>query len=360
MQTQVLQRVSREIIPDASDIVTAIGAGASPEVASLLLEKLARFSVNTDSSIDENTKAALEAIKATLAGTEQDNINKSHTEDQDLLNTRYAAFGTCSTTLAIDQVEDSATQSLVDGNRTSHAQCRNQLKGLETDRDTKCKFLADFEAGVKVPECSAPGHERMAEWFAKHSSWVTTTQASWIQANTECETTTTAYSDKDATCDVTQTQFETDFCHFRVLVHSTCRSYENCYANAENVYSTDLNAIRDREKGRKVDYTAIEKIKCYIDVLISDGENDDRATQMQGCEALCAVQDGEANPCTDGLVINSHNLPDAQTCSLDAVSSYPCGTDFVATEYTAFNFIDLRVCAACPDLEEHLLPSTDA
>lgn len=359
MQTAVRHRVSRDFtetnislnVPDTSDIVAALGAGASPEVASLMVEKLARSSVATNSTIDDDTKTALESLREMLVGTEQANIQVSHDADQNFLDGQFSTIQVCGSSMSTSQGEDAAAQSEIDTKRTTHADCRGVLGTLEDERDTACNALASFEAGVSAPSCAKPGHDLMASWFAEHRTWVIAAEATWTTLNDACELAMTAYNTKDTTCDLNQGQFETNFCVWREQVHGTCVTYENCFATALDNYANGQIAVQDREKGRKVDFTATEKIKCYIDVLLDDSANDDRATKLQECQQLCAAADGEVNTCTDHLHINYHDMPNVQTCSRSAVASYPCLDDFVS-QYVGF--VDLRDCVACPDLPIHL------
>lgn len=85
--------------------------------------------------------------------------------------------------------------------------------------------------------------------------------------------------------------------------------------------------------------------------------NDQKADMLRQCGTQCAEADGdpsEANSCTNDLTITSHDIPNAQTCSRDSASSFPCLAGFVANEYNGL--IDLRDCTPCPDLSQHLLP----
>lgn len=361
MQTQVRHRVSREFtegeqssdVPDASEIVAALGAGASPEVASVLVEKLARSSVETNSSIDDDTKTALRSLRAMLVDTEQANIQTGHVADQGFINGEFLKIQGCGTSLTTDQNQDDVLQGQINTKRVTHKDCRDALRDLKVTMDTDCAALASFESTVTVPSCAKPGHDQMAQWFVTHREWVIGNEITWTNHNAACEAATTAYNAKDETCDLDQGQFETNFCVFREQVHGTCITYENCFAAAVDNYASGASGVEDREKGRKVDYTATEKIKCYIDVLLldpADGQ-DDRAAKLQECQLLCGSV-GEVNSCTDQFTIIYHAMPDAQLCSRDAVASFPCVADFINSEYNGL--IDLRGCVECPDLPAHL------
>lgn len=361
MQTQVRHRVSREFTegekssdaPDTSEIVAALGAGASPEVASVLVEKLARSSVETNSSLDDDTKTALESLRAMLVDTEQANIQTNHVADQLFIDGEFSAIQGCGTSLTTDQGQDDVLQGQINTKRTTHSECRVALDLLKTTMETDCGALASFESTVTVPSCTTPGHDLMAQWFVTHREWVIPNEIAWTNHNAACEAAKTAYNEKDAACDLDQGQFETNFCVFREQVHGTCMAYENCFATALDNYASGQSDVQEREKGRKVDYTATEKIKCYIDVLLVDPAEgqDNRAAKLQECQLLCGSV-GEINSCTDKFTITYHAMPDAQLCSRDAVASYPCVDDFINSEYSGLT--DLRTCVECPDLPPHL------
>jgi hypothetical protein len=321
-------------------------------MASNLLERLARHSVAANQSIDGDTQTALESLRQMIVGTEQESIKQAHLDDQNFLDSQFSTIEQCGTTLATNQAEDAVAQAGIDAKRTMHADCRNELGLLLTDRDTKCTALANFENGLIVPPCAKPGHDTMGSWLQINSAWYTTNFATWTELNDACEAARSAYTTKDQACDTNQVSFESEFCGFRVQVHSTCTTYEQCYDAAVDTYETEQTAIVVREKTRKIDYTATEKITCYIDVLLSDDENDARAAKLQECQDKCVADDG-SNVCEDDLTIIYHTLPDEQACSRSAVTDYPCIDAFLA-DYAGF--VDLRDCTSCSALPSHLSP----
>jgi hypothetical protein len=90
-----------------------------------------------------------------------------------------------------------------------------------------------------------------------------------------------------------------------------------------------------------VEYAALKKIECYVDVWLSD--NDVNTVSQDKFES-CKGSDIDTSP----MNVDFGTPADKAQCSLDAVQNHP-GTDgFVSTEYSAFKEFAVQVIACLP------------
>jgi hypothetical protein len=166
----------------------------------------------------------------------------------------------------------------------------------------------------------------------------------WKHNNDACVTAENDAVQKDAECDTIQRQFETRFCLFRVEMHTTCAEYVGCYANAQEEFSELVASTGAAEETRQLEWTAIQKIKCYIAVLVSDDTTDDRKVELDKCEQL--------EPDASALKLEDPPLDEQETCNLSPVANFPCSAKFVSEHY--LDMTGLLDCQACPALPGHI------
>jgi len=316
---------------------------SNPAEMSLLVADYAASAVKDGVRLDDATKAALTAMKQSLESESQVYMTNAHTTDQDLLTAQAAAVNGCDSTYTQSGSEDAELLATVTSRGAAHTTCRGEQDGLLVDRTTKCDALTTFIAGVSACP-SVPGRDGMGAFFSSVGG-IWAQQQTWQTRENECKAAEDDFTAKDGECDTTQEEYETNFCTLRVQMHETCAAYTTCYTQAIGALGETTSSVEQNEGARKIEWTAIEKIKCYIDVLISDSENEDRQTALGACKDL--------EPVTSHLDITYPTVSDEQTCDLAPVAAPPCSPEFEAG-YAAFNADFLRTCVPCAELPAHL------
>lgn len=332
---------TRKINPVPEDDLLKRMNMSNPGEMSLLVADYAATAVKDGVHLDDSTKQALQAIKTSLTDESQKYISDAHDGDQSLLNGQATGLNDCDSTYATSVAQDTTSTSAVTGKGKDHKTCREALEVIDSDKTTKCQQLTNFIGGVSACP-SVPGRDGMAAFFQSVSG-IAAAQNTWQGLETACKDAEDARVKKDDECDLAQEEYESGFCTLRLQLHETCATYKACFTSGLVAFGETVANVEANEESRKLEWIAIEKIKCYINVLISDGENDERQTALEACKVL--------SPQTSDLDIFYPPVPDEKVCDLSAVASPPCSPEF-ETGYEGL--LDLRTCVPCNELPPHL------
>jgi len=314
---------------------------SNPGEMSLLVANYAATAVKDGVHLDDSTKDALGAMKTSLTDESQKYITDAHEGDQSLLNTQATGLHGCDSTYSSSTAEDVISTTAVTGKGQTHKTCRDDLKVKDTEQTTACQLLTDFIDSVSGCP-GVPGRDGMGGFFASVSG-IAASKTTWELRETACKDAEDDRVAKDDICDTVQEEYETGFCTLRLQLHETCAAYTTCFTTGIVVFGETVSSVENNEGSRKIEWTAIEKIKCYIDVLMSDDDNDARQTALEACKVL--------SPDTSHLDIIYPTAPDEKVCDLSAVEDAPCSPEF---EEGYAGFIDLRTCVPCAELPPHL------
>jgi hypothetical protein len=303
--------------------------------------------VRDGAAIDDDSKTALGDMKDSLTAETQKFLTDNHATDQELVTSGAARVVSCNSDLEPKKADDEA--AVADSAETGriHATCREDLAAIVVKREEACQALDDFIAGIG--QCASPPTGRAAvQGFYATLGSIHNGKNTWMQLDEQCTKFETQESEKDAECDGSQDTFESFSCQVRLSVHTSCATHHSCFDTAFSEYDDVSMAVETNEAGRKVDWVAIEKLKCYIDVLISPEAADVRADALTSCQ--------EQQASTTHLNIQFPELPDKLDCSVSAVSSYPC-TDTFTTGYSGMpGLLECTPCQALPAWVVNLTP----
>jgi len=307
------------------------------------VEDLARRVIRGETVIDDNTKEALSAMTSTLDQAHA-SIQSAHDADQALLNEIGTRANTCLNTYETSKAQDDAEISDVATVHTDLRECRELQATLDAAVVTACGDLEAFVQGTTVPTCSAPGVDGMSGFWHQHKTWYDSNFVLWEQYDKACTDAKAAAAGKVTECDTLQSSFESDTCTSRVTVLSTCATYVGCRDDASADYGAALTSTQSGELARKAEWEAVEQIRCYINVLVSDGSGQQKTDAVTACKEL--VTD------TSHLTLVEPTVPDDQQCDLSSTNPYPCTDDFLTAKYDGLN--NMKDCVACPALPAHL------
>jgi uncharacterized protein (DUF2141 family) len=339
---QVHNKVSSLELPVAK-AMSAVAHARSPQEASVLMQDLASRAVRGEVKIDDATKDALTNMVATLEESEG-LLETASQEEQTLRDDAAAAVAACKTTYDAGRQEDAMMGNEVGDTDDSHHVCRSALDDLHNDMTTKCTALNQFITGLVPPSCAKPDRYGMEGYFQGLKNHYDSNYDQWKARNEACVAAEQARTNKDGECDTIQGQFETKFCAYRLEMYTTCSEYVGCYENMKNSFDEVMSTTSKGQESRELEWTAIQKIKCYIGVLTSDKENDDRKAELEACQAL--------DPTLDHLGLSEPDVADREACNLAPVANYPCTDGFIADRYSGMQ--DLLECTACPALPAHI------
>lgn len=318
-----------------------------------LVEQLAAEVVTGETTIDDTTKEALKDMKKTFDDTSKTTILATHSEDQSLLRTHADSVARCGTQFRADGEEDAALGAGVDSKEETHSSCRDQLRTKLEMKTIHCNNLDDFHKSLIAPTCAVPASvTELRHYLNDLETWSGTNLRQFDELDQLCTDATKAYEIQLDSCNDEQVQFETGFCQYVLAKHETCYTNSQCYDAAKSEFKQTKESALSNAESRKLEWTAIEKIQCYIDVLLDDGAGQSNRQQaMDACQGL--------KPDTAHLDIDVPDLAEQVPCDLSDVALYPGAAGFEARYGDMAN---LRDVVPCPDLEPHLLTAdeTDA
>lgn len=187
------------------------------------------------------------------------------------------------------------------GARSTHSGCRSdeikQIGYMEANCST-------FDSMSKVT-CN-----KEQDWFAaldEKKSGVGSLQAIVDQAAV-CKSDIGKTKSIADDCDNKQTTFNDAFCTYRCTVDTICGTHAKCYAQAVDYYGKAKTSITQLEKEQKAIYRTLERIRCYLDLLIEKADG-----SMPTAEAIAKCE--EKTPLDDSSLTVDYDKPAAAaTC----------------------------------------------
>jgi hypothetical protein len=190
-------------------------------------------------------------------------------------------------------------------------------------------------------------------------------QLTWRDLKAKCDAARAYYKEICLDeCARKQRQFETAFCSYRQGLHATCREYQGCHVLNEQQYMDLIKSVMYNADSRKIDWKAIHKIECYINVLVSTETNDVRAKDLLNCEAgnlntIETILTGFNETNYLSLIIPEINVScwdleipqfiDFKECDMSSVQQHPCTEDWLARYNGLIAPADCTECAPIPD-----------
>lgn len=349
-ETLLLQTHTRRVspvhamLPEMDWLAHSTGSAEAPQKAAVMLEDLSKKVIRGEVEIDDAAKEALNAMLTTLTSSEGI-ITEAHAEAVELRGTALGNVEACKTAFEAENVVNGAEGTQVESVHSSHQVCRAAQKTVADNKKTKCDAVDNFINALQPPSCAKPNAAGMDNYFATWNAHVDNNWDTWKKLRKECDDASGVDDTKDTECDTIQGNFESEFCTHRLNVYTTCSKYKGCYNAAKSSFEQQIESTNHAAEGRKIEWSAIKKIKCFINVLVADDkENDERQTAYETCQNNV--------PDTSHLDLDDVILPDDQTCDLSGVAEYPCTDAFKSTRYNGM--VGLQECTACPDLPDHI------
>merc|ERR1719247_1820117 len=148
----------------------------------------------------------------------------------------------------------------------------------------------------------------------------------------DCYNATKAHSHHKEKCDKIQDEFEMSFCTWRTRLIDTCEAQKTCYDDAMKEYEAHKEETIELVKKWKVEFVALKKMSCYINVWLTakaeafEKTSTATSSKLEECKAL--------RPDDKKMEVSFIPAPPAKKeCSLEEVKNHP-GTDgFKSTEY---------------------------
>jgi hypothetical protein len=359
-------------------LLDAVGNRNVTQMSSLL-QNLVEETISQGESVpyDKEITDAMEMIRDVLVKEIQGALKEAHCYDQAELHAVIQDFKTCEDNRAS---QESKCVDYCDG--SDHKECRDELLDLYKVHITECRalddFMKEFECVPAKKECCLLSHTTwncglchtkmekadvngyFGVWLQEMVTKFEAAHAEWTHLHKQCTAAYKAYVEKDAKCDCLQADCETTNCKARTCRVLACeRGYQNCWAQKLDIWGQTNTAKECLEKDRKIDWSATEKIKCYVKVLITSPTKEEllekcgtedcinkwREEEYKACNELCPEVD----------FLNAEGqLPHVRRSGDQDVTNE--GENDVRTKHRAENPEDEKRCTAHLDLDYQLTP----
>jgi len=395
-----------------------VARAQDPRRASELLQEFALNTAESGTGLDGDTREKLIAIRDILTNETYISLEQSHRHDQDLLDKHARAINECGLKHIRHLQQDIEGQEvqLVRDTEDAMYKCRglpeHTLAVLQNspqrfwsnwtgvndpkydDPDfmdcqeahvnmyAKCDALDNFIRGLPRPNCQPPiGTTEMEsptcdgqptgvdsdlrDWFTNMKDNALFYQETWRDLKQQCDVARGYYKEICLDeCARKQRQFETAFCSYRQGLHATCREYQGCHVLNEQQYMDLIKSVQYNSDSRKIDWKAIHKIECYINVLVSSETNEIRAKDLLNCEAgnlntIETILTGFNETNYLSIIIPEINVScwdieipqfiDFKECDMSSVQQHPCTEDWTNRYNGLVAPADCTECAPIPD-----------
>jgi hypothetical protein len=268
-------------------LLDAVGSRNVTQMASLLQNLVEDTIGEGPYELDGDVSSALDVIKRELIGDIRGALNEAHCYAQSDLHTQMFCFESCEKERVVGAKSCGHT---CDGK--VHKQCRDDLLVLYKTHIEACQALDSWVPVMPCPvapkKCCLLAHstwncgeicsgtiksygvdDGFGTWLSGMISTYEGHYKTWVTLHSKCAASYKAYVEKDATCDCEQARCETenckwDSCHFQVCEDE----YQRCWARCQGSYESLIPPTECQEKDRKIDWSATEKIECYVNVLL--------------------------------------------------------------------------------------------
>jgi len=273
-----------------------------------------------------------------LAKKLEDALYATHKDAQAQVDENIARIEKCNTEQDDSMRHITATTKVQVGkHREEHAKCRNEEVDIFEDMEKKCNHLTAWlkETVQGTPKQEGSSDDEMVEYVGQMDSYWCPKGKVAREKQTVCEKRKRDHSKKKEACDKFQAIFETGFCSWRTKLIDVCNTHETCYDEAKNAYDAHVKSTKVLVQKWKIEYTALKKIICYVNVWF---EKDDHATVAGGedtdVERKRLDECKSLKPDDSKMDIRFGEAPEKKECSLQDVKEYPGTAGFKKIEYS--------------------------
>jgi len=236
------------------------------------MKALAHKVVAGEEKIYPETLKALEKVEWVIHVAENE-VKPQFEDHQAQLDAARGMFDTCkaeyeTTTLKINETEGENIDNLTN----THNKHRAEEQQALDNKARTCGKFQDYNAELSPPDCARnfPG---LCEWSARSScidelaAWSNTHQPKYYPMKEKCERAWKDLPPFTLRAEESQDHLERDLCLWDVKLNDVCNDLEDCWNNATRNRENVHRRIVVSEAALKAEFFAIQKIKCYINVL---------------------------------------------------------------------------------------------
>jgi hypothetical protein len=325
-------KISASMETGVEQLLDMVGSRNVTQMSSLLQNLVAEQieigeSAGEPYTLDADVSAALTVIKNELLEDIRASLKEAHKSDQIALHTQLECFDHCDDTRRKTSIECDARGANALQYCSEHYYCRLGVKEKYLAHIAECReldsWVMNFHCPIKIDEkcvydspyicheCEATFtgmRSQFGAWLGQQVAFFEMSYATWQTQYQKCHAAYQQFMEHDAECDLVQRKCEEHTC-----LHGSCEwfscpvEYTQCRANCIAEYHATNKEKECLEKDRKIDWSATEKIECYVDILLAKPTPEDlqakcgtpdcynkwREIMYKECEKVCPEIDFE-------------------------------------------------------------------
>eukprot|EP00747_Dinoflagellata_sp_TGD_P148518 gnl/TRDRNA2_/TRDRNA2_176931_c0_seq14.p1 gnl/TRDRNA2_/TRDRNA2_176931_c0~~gnl/TRDRNA2_/TRDRNA2_176931_c0_seq14.p1 ORF type:complete len:536 (+),score=91.30 gnl/TRDRNA2_/TRDRNA2_176931_c0_seq14:85-1692(+) len=339
MQKEVVASIAGHVVQSPSKKVALASlkklAGPNEKLAgifeSILADKREQAAEGESDSLDPKEQANMETIKKLVNETLIPSLFTVHDDAQKELNKLLMAIEMCNADAQFGAQSTNIMASSTSSLREDHKICRAYEKAATDAMNYACDDLDNFLDSIVAPPTlsAAPTVQEAGDYMHGQDSYhcPSVLYDLFEKKNESCANATAMVKYTHDNCGTKQSAFESEFCEWFEDLNIKCITHDSCYDAAVLEYTTRKQAVENLVPQWKSEYTGLEKIKCYVEVWMSDS---DVTTVDQQKVTACDAMIVDTSP----MNITYGEIPDQWFCDQGPVENHPGTQNFAAMEYS--------------------------
>jgi hypothetical protein len=262
--------------------------------------------------------STLNSIKAIISDILMPRLLDSHASGEKQLNDSIVHIDACVTKADQDMAVVAGLNNSAAQAEAAHKTCREEEETENNDKTTTCGALTYFLNHSVYPTIPDPPTVVAMRPIMRIYKCLA---IDFEEKDTRCNSSTLKHSDKVAVCNGDQANFESYFCAYRDALVAAATTYTTCYTTSNTSHDRLVKDTKASVDRWKVEYLAIKKIECYLDVWLGDGNvSTVDPSKVTACDS--AVVD------TSALDIVYPVVPSPRIIDTSLVQEYPGTSNF--------------------------------
>ena len=259
-----------------------------------MVEKIVKQLTAEHRQVSPTEAETLGLVDSTLEKTTLPNIDAADAADRDLLASAVQTITNCNDDLHQTSEIDAAKAAL-DAARAALATCRSeeaQLLAFQQGEEKKLtNFVAATSQGPTDLGCQLPPPTQLDETPDAMGDFMQASEQWYAEKGAELDTlddnnkkAIAAHAAKKDECDtVKQPDFEAKYCSWSGLIIDKRNNYVSCRTTTKAALDKTFDDATVKSGHRKADFTAVNRVRCLLKVLIKDGTGDEVNAALDAC-----------------------------------------------------------------------------
>mmetsp|Transcript_67822 Transcript_67822/g.126693 ORF Transcript_67822/g.126693 Transcript_67822/m.126693 type:complete len:553 (+) Transcript_67822:49-1707(+) len=240
--------------------------------------------------------------------------------------------------------------------RQEHKDCREREDRIMKQQDVACNQFSRTRQSITLPgggevPSEEADHDAVISYLKEMDQYFCGRSEVFRDEWNDCENLTDNYTETHNDCVALQEELEETWCTWKGELDNTCMVLAQCWETHVSNYNTRTADIAMVSEERENEMAGAFKVKCLWDAWEWESEPCTvNKTKLRECYGPM--------PDTSMVSVAIPDLPAAPDCNSYPARVYPCGQEYLGSEYRALNVSEVLIqemqdaCQSCPLPEE--------